>query len=153
MNTDKYKQLVEQRIISTFDEWTTRATVEEREIYRFLHNIKGTAGTIGMLEIEKVAEQKINIYSDQGNRHFTYLEWYEQLKSLLEAISADKGQGQLSEGVITSQNPLWEMHENRILIIDDDVELAGYLKEILEEHSYPVNLALTAERGLKLFYD
>lgn len=153
MNTDKYKQLVEQRIRSTFDEWTSRATVEEREIYRFLHNIKGTAGTIGMLEIEKVAEQKINLYSDQGNHHFTYLEWYEQLKPLRDAISVNHGLSQLSESLIPSQNPSSEMPDNRILIIDDDVELAGYLKGLLEEHSYPVNIALTAERGLKLFYD
>lgn len=153
MITEKYKHLVEQRIRTTLDEWASRATVEEREIYRFLHNLKGTAGTIGMLGIEKEAEHKLNLFSDTSTRHFTYCEWYDLIKSLLADIPVSSTVESLSPSVPIQPDMLSDHAGSRILVIDDDVELAAYLKGILEEERYPVNIALTAERGLKLFYD
>jgi two-component system cell cycle response regulator len=153
LRTEKYKQLVEQRIRSTLYEWENRTSVQEREIYRFLHNLKGTSGTIGMKEIEKQAEDKLILFSDESTRHFTYSEWYGQLKSLFDCISMDIVEGKPSNSTSVQPIGISDLAENRILIIDDDVELAGYLKGVLEEHSYPVNIALSAERGLKLFYD
>ncbi|WP_438348129.1 diguanylate cyclase [Paenibacillus sp. FA6] len=153
MTTEKYKQLLEKRIRSSFDDWANRTSIEEREIYRFLHNLKGTAGTIGMTEIENEAEEKLSLFSDEGTRLFTYSEWYEVLKPLLMDIPLNLTEVNPSESLVVQQIALPELTENRILIIDDDVELAAYLKGILEARSYPVNIALTAERGLKLFYD
>jgi len=151
--TEKYKHLVEQRIRSSFDEWASKGSVEEREIYRFLHNLKGTAGTIGMMEIEQEAARKLNLFSDTGIRHFTYSEWHEQLKPLLTYIPVKLSKVDPSKGISIQQFDLSDQSGNRILIIDDDVDLAAFLKSILEEQGCPVNIALTAERGLKLFYD
>lgn len=39
------------------------------------------------------------------------------------------------------------------MLIDDDVELVAYLKESLEKQNYYVSIALSAERGLKIFYE
>ncbi|MGF7049628.1 diguanylate cyclase (GGDEF)-like protein [Paenibacillus sp. DS2015] len=153
MIIEKYKPLVEQRIRSSFDQWANKVSVEEKEIYRFLHNLKGTAGTIGMKEIEKEAELKLNLFSDTGTRDFKYSEWYALLESLLDDVPTHLTEGNPSEGVFTQHIALSDLSGNRILIIDDDVDLAAYLKGILEERNYPVNIALTAERGLKLFYD
>jgi two-component system cell cycle response regulator len=153
LTTDKYKHLVEQRIRSTLDEWASRVSLEEKEIYRFLHNLKGTAGTIGMVEIENEAEHMLKLFSERSTRQFTFSEWYELLKSLLVYIPVNPTTGNPSESELDKQIALSGLFENRILIIDDDVDLAAYLKGILEERGYPVNIALTAERGLKLFYD
>ncbi|WP_256761150.1 diguanylate cyclase [Cohnella sp. WQ 127256] len=155
MSIHKYKALLEQRIKMTFQEWSIRASVEEREVYRFLHNLKGTAGTIGMKELERVAEQKLQLYSDEGFRELNHSEWKEELHSLLAFvpdISEESTQPDNTFLVIQPEESS-SIKENKILIIDDDAELAAYLKGILEERSYSVNIALTAERGLKLFYD
>ncbi|MBH5318575.1 diguanylate cyclase [Paenibacillus sp. GSMTC-2017] len=155
MINDKYKGLVAERMKSSFDEWASRPFVEEQEIYRFLHNLKGTAGTIGLFEIEQEADHKLLLFSDASTRPFTFSEWSELLKSLLVYIPV-----QLMETTPLQSNDetyesavLNETFGKRILIIDDDVDLAAYLKAILEERGYPVHIALTAERGLKLFYD
>jgi len=137
---------------SSLDEWASRDFIEEKEIYRFLHNLKGTAGTIGMVEIENEAAHKLELFSDASTRPFTYSEWHTLLGSLFEHIPLSLSDGSLSN-VLAEQPSLAEQEGKRILIIDDDVELAAYLKGLLEERGYPVNIALTAERGLKLFYD
>jgi two-component system cell cycle response regulator len=152
--TEKYKHLVKQRIRDSLEEWTSQESVEEKEIYRFLHNLKGTAGTIGMTDIEMEADNKLKLFSHTSTRVFVYAEWYELLKSLLSDIPVySEVMESASQGSLGVEADIADLAENRILIIDDDVELAAYFKGILEERDYPVNIALTAERGLKLFYD
>ncbi|BBI35351.1 GGDEF domain-containing response regulator [Cohnella abietis] len=156
MSVHKYKELLEKRIKETLTGWSSMDLVEEKDIYRFLHNLKGTAGTIGLVDIEKDAERKLNLYSDDGNRQFVFSDWHEQLNSLLGFVSdgAECG-GPVESTALFNNSDDVDSHitESKILIIDDDVELAAYLKGILEEKSYSVNIALTAERGLKLYYE
>lgn len=153
MDTEKYKKLVEQRVKGTVDDWISRDSVEEREIYRFLHNLQGTAGTIGLSLIEEEAALKLQLFTETSSRLLAYSEWYELLESLLLLSGGDCKHEYSSEPVTGPLYPLSDWAGNRVLIIDDDVDLAAYLKGLLEERGYPVNIALTAERGLKLFYD
>jgi two-component system cell cycle response regulator len=146
---DKYKRLVEERIINSFKEWADSDSVEEKEIYRFLHNLKGTAGTIGMAETEKKADQLLDLFSQTSVRTFTYSECNELLKSLLVHMPVDPPEDNAAKQLAVESHRF----RDRILIIDDDVHLAAYLKGMLEDRGYPVNIALSADGGLKLFYD
>ncbi|MHA0856384.1 diguanylate cyclase [Paenibacillus sp. CMAA1364] len=153
MTTDKYKHLVKQRIKDTFDIWEIQPWVEEIEIYRFLHTLKGTAGTIGMVAIEIEANRLLHLFLEEGTRQFEQAEWYDMLKNLVITMPIVYDEIAATHGVDVQPMEHSDYKENRILIIDDDVNLAAYLKTALEKHGYPVNIALTAERGLKLFYD
>lgn len=156
MKTDKYKQLIQQRIIQTIDEWSNFEAVEEQEIHRFFHNLKGTSGTIGLYEIEKFSEAKELMFVESSMKPFLPEQWKEHLLPLTNLFP------QIYERLEplhhSSQNETNDQDENsrnhnRVLVIDDDVDFVTYVKEVLENHDYPVSIALTAERGLKLFYE
>ncbi|MFC5401431.1 diguanylate cyclase [Cohnella soli] len=155
MRDKSYKHLIKQRMQNVLDDWSSKETVEETEIYRFLHNTKGTAGTIGLPDIAYEASIRMERFSESGTRRWTYSEWYNELQSLFDLLPGIQGKEE-RRGEGEGDPPTASLPDRmgkRILVVDDDVDLAGYLKGILEERGYPVNIALTAERGLKLFYD
>jgi two-component system cell cycle response regulator len=153
MEMNKYKELIKQRVRDTFTQWSSKDRIDEREIYRFLHNLKGTAGTLGMNDLCQEAESKLLLFSEHSNRTYSHQDWYEQLQSLFSLVdmssSAERSAEPESENAVSAPN----QEVSRILIIDDDVELASYLKEVLEERGHQARIALTAQRGLTRFYE
>jgi len=156
MKTEKYKQLIQQRITQTIDDWSNQTTVEEQEIHRFFHNLKGTSGTIGLHEIEKFSEFKEQLFSEKSRRAYIREEWSEHLLPLTDmfpqVLHLLGGHENASDDQTTKLDEHSHYH-NRVLVIDDDVEFVTYVKEVLEKNDYPVSIALNAERGLKLFYE
>jgi len=148
-----YKQLIERKVEKTLADWKIQDAVLETEIHGFLHNLKGTAGTIGLTELAHEAGRQLDRFSETGDRQLAYAEWYERLKPLFDLATGYPAPADGLADDATKSVVLQEQIENRILIVDDDVDLAAYLKGILEERGYPVSIALSAERGLKLFYD
>lgn len=154
MTTRKYKELVEQRTRQTLQKWSEMAEVEEKEIYRFLHNLKGTAGTVGLDKVEKFSGNTLLYFSEDNHRSFTEAEWGDYLYPLLELFEEPPETGALPPAEPGVQlQPGEQPQQYEILIIDDDVELVAYLRESLEKQSYYVSVALSAERGLRLFYE
>ena len=154
MTTRKYKDLIEQRTRQTLQEWSEQPTVDEKDIYRFLHNLKGTAGTVGLRYVEKLAESTIEFFSDSSDRTWSVEEWGEYLYPFLPVFNEEKSAEVMA---YDNQQPANQshlpQHKYEILLIDDDVELVAFLKESLERQSYYVSIALSAERGLKIFYE
>ncbi|NIK76762.1 diguanylate cyclase (GGDEF)-like protein [Paenibacillus castaneae] len=152
MKTDKYKRLIKQRILQTMDTWSSQPAVEEQDIHRFFHNLKGTCGTIGLTEVEKYSDQKELLFSADSHKQCVKEEWEQHLKPLIALIPVEIEPIGLPEAVPNDIEDL-DNNRNRVLVIDDDVDFVAYVKEFLEKQSYPVTIALNAERGLKLFYD
>ncbi len=154
MSGQSYKQLIKRKAEKTLEDWSNRDSVLETEIYGFLHNLKGTAGTIGLTELAHEAGRQLDRFAETGDHRLVYAEWCERLKPLFDLIADSSASADGVADVTAAQSvALLEQIENRILVVDDDVDLAAYLKGILEERGYPVSIALSAERGLKLFYD
>lgn len=154
MTTRKYKELVEQRTRQTLLKWSEQAEVAEKEIYRFLHNLKGTAGTVGLDKVEKFSGNTLLYFSEDNNRSFTEAEWGDYLYPLLELFEELPAAGALPPPEPGVQLQPGDNHlQYEILIIDDDVELVAFLRETLEKQSYYVSVALSAVRGLRLFYE
>ncbi|WP_019910117.1 GGDEF domain-containing response regulator [Paenibacillus sp. HW567] len=155
MTTRKYKELVEQRTRQTLQEWSDLPLVDEKDIYRFLHNLKGTAGTVGLGRVEKLADHSLLYFSEESGRGWPEAEWGEYLYPLLELFGDRPEMGNTPPGLPLQEgkalSALQPQHE--ILIIDDDVGLVAFLRESLEKESYYVSIALSAERGLKIFYE
>ncbi|GGF88766.1 hypothetical protein GCM10010912_37450 [Paenibacillus albidus] len=153
MTTRKYRDLVEQRTKQTLQQWSERPAVEEREIYRFLHNLKGTAGTVGLKEVEGLAERTMPLFSDDSHRSWSVGEWGEYLYPFIAVLEGEALEVMESPLKPEPGNSLTALPQLEILLIDDDVELVAFLKESLEKQSYYVRIALSAERGLKVFYE
>ncbi|KAI7253011.1 hypothetical protein KC345_g11425, partial [Hortaea werneckii] len=87
-------------------------------------------------------------------KSWTEAEWGDYIYPLLELFDEPE-----STGVIPPPNPGKALphggthQQYEILVIDDDVELVALLRESLENQSYYVSIALSAERGLKIFYE
>lgn len=151
MTTRKYKDLVEQRTRQTLEEWWKAPALEEKEIHRFLHNLKGTAGTVGLKEMARFAEQQLPAFHDESARLWPAEEWgpyFTPLQAMLDSSAAVRVPAAPEPGEGESAPP-----QHEILIIDDDVQLVAYLKEALEQNPYYVSIALSAERGLRFFYE
>ncbi|OKP86885.1 hypothetical protein A3844_12875 [Paenibacillus helianthi] len=155
MTTRKYKELVEQRTRQTLQTWSAQEFVSEKDIYRFLHNLKGTAGTVGLIKVEKLVDSTLLYFSEDIHRCWPEEEWGDYLYPLLELFGDDMD---AHDGLLGSRSQeSGHIHgmpiQQEILIIDDDVELVAFLRESLEKQSYYVSIALSAERGLKIFYE
>lgn len=154
MTTRKYKELVEERTRETLHKWSEQSAVEERDIYRFLHNLKGTSGTVGLDAVERFSGNALLYFSDDNHRSWTEAEWGDYIYPLLELFKEPEPVGAvppLTPGIALSHGNVHQQFE--ILIVDDDVELVSILRESLERKSYYVSIALSAGRGLKLFYE
>lgn len=154
MTTRKYKALVEQRTRETLEKWSGQQSVGEREIYRFLHNLKGTAGTVGLDRVERFASSTLLYFSDHSDKVWMEAEWCEVLHPVLELFSGEESSGIVPDPLLEiSLSTGSRQRKYEILLVDDDVELVAFLRESLEQQAYYVNIAMSAERGLKLFYE
>lgn len=153
MTTQKYKDMVEQRTKQTLQEWTELSEVKEKDIYRFLHNIKGTAGTVGLPKVEQYADATLPYFLESSTKSWSVLEWGDYLYPLITLFDQDSSVSISSGKSIENKGTAGAHPQNDILLIDDDVELVAYLKESLERQDYYVSIALSAERGLKIFYE
>ncbi|SDO51614.1 GGDEF domain-containing response regulator [Alkalicoccus daliensis] len=147
---EKYKQMIYSRIESTYEGWLTAEYIREKELYRFFHNIKGTAGTIGMSGIHDTAEEKLNLLAEDSERKWTQKEWKPLLSELLPYAAVEEiepvEEEKLEETKAEPSVPL-------ILIIDDDVEFAAFLKDLMEDNGYQALIALNGEKGIELYYE
>lgn len=153
MTTQKYKDMVEQRTKMTLQEWTEQAEVKEKDIYRFLHNLKGTAGTVGLPDVEQFAEDTLPYFMESSLKSWSVEEWGDYLYPLIPLFNVHSLAASSSVKALDKKGPAETLTQNDILLIDDDVELVAYLKESLEKQNYYVSIALSAERGLKIFYE
>ncbi|MEK4059252.1 MULTISPECIES: GGDEF domain-containing response regulator [Paenibacillus] len=153
MTTRKYKELVEQRTRQTLQKWSEQPDVEEKEIYRFLHNLKGTAGTVGLHLVEEYAGSTLLYFSDESYKNWTEAEWGDYLYPLLGLFDEQLMNGAIPVPGLQAAMLSDGKKQYEILLIDDDVELVAFLRESLEKQSYFVSIALSAERGLKIFYE
>ncbi|WP_449602882.1 GGDEF domain-containing response regulator [Paenibacillus sp. Marseille-Q9583] len=153
MTTQKYKNMVEERTKQTLQEWSELSEVNEKDIYRFLHNLKGTAGTVGLQEVEQYADATLPYFMESSLKSWSIEEWGDYLYPLIPLFNQDSSVSLGSVKTLDKKGNDDALPHNDILLIDDDVELVAYLKESLEKQNYYVSIALSAERGLKIFYE
>ncbi len=147
---EKYQRLFLERMRKTLNKWEDKEFIEEASLYRFLHTVKGTAASIGLVEISNEAEKRIVNLDEHSERQWEQDEW----KPLLLFIA----DFHLEAKVVVQQDMIEDVervndNEKLILVVDDDITMVNYLKENLEKHGFMVLAALTGEKALQLFYD
>ncbi|WP_431030214.1 GGDEF domain-containing response regulator [Lysinibacillus sp. LZ02] len=154
MEMGKYQQMIYKRIYDTFQKWDEFDFIIEREIYSFLHSLKGTAGSIGLNELSAIASEKLDSLIDVSEKQWEKEEWKNYLSPIIEAISFYQANLDIHD-VDNSQVYSVDHVANRefILVIDDDMIFISYIKAVLEKQGYAVLVAHNGKRGLELIYE
>ncbi|WP_033541123.1 response regulator [Planococcus sp. CAU13] len=142
-----YKAMLANRMEQDFSGWHAQQHVLEREVYRFLHTMKGTAGTIGLMELSGFCGKQLEFFAEDS----TAVLPVESLNPLMETLKA----------FFTSEEPvlnetlsaeLISAKESFVLVIDADAMFAASIKESLEEQGISVVIALDGKKGMELFF-
>lgn len=153
MANDKYQQMMYEKIQQQFQEWESKSFIIERDLYGFLHSLKGTAGSIGMTELSAIAAEKLDVIEADNEQYWDSESWHNFLSPIVEALSFFETNytPQQAEDIAASQLPT--KHQDFIVVIDDDTVFMSYMKNVLEKSGLLVLVANNGERGLKLIYE
>ncbi|MGG5253479.1 diguanylate cyclase [Neobacillus sp. SM06] len=152
MNFSKYKNLLFAKMKTQFSQWfATEANerIPNAEVYRFVHSVKGTAGTLQLGGLHQLAEALLNELREADDKHWSK----EDLTIFLyEIIRVVNGYEQFHE------TDRLEEHKKignlpLIQIIDDDVSMLILLKDVLEKQGWMVIASSTPEKAISQFFD
>lgn len=144
-----YQKMLRDRIETTFFDWKEKSIITERELYNFLHTLKGTSGTIGMNDLSTFCSTQLDSLSKDSENQIpvhTLNNFKNRIRYVLEG--ADNSSDLQIPDIYTGRFD----EGTSILIIDDDLEFVSYVKEILESMGAHVVIALNGERGMEQFY-
>jgi len=165
----KYAQLLMKQMNSVLVQWKSQNEITEKEIYGFLHRIKGTAGTIGLTELTNISQVLLANLSEDGVKLWNREEWQYYLQPFLQQMAKENEGGFVQDGAEavspldetenanqapknTPTNAVTDLGNSIVLIIDSNLDFASKLKEQLEASNYVALIALTMEKGMEMFY-
>ncbi|PID03426.1 diguanylate cyclase [Sporosarcina sp. P2] len=151
MSQNKYQKMLAQRTENIFEEWKARGSLTERELYYFLHKLKGTSGTIGLQQLSLFCASQLEILTSSNDQKIP-VSSLENLKNRIRShfdttIAVKKEEFQLPDRYVNRLD-----QETFVLIIDQDLEFVSYLKELLEKLGAQVIISLNGKRGIEQFY-
>lgn len=144
--------------------WSGQPEITEKEIYAFLHRIKGTAGTIGLEDLSRISGSLLESLSAEGVKLWQPEEWAFYLSPLIDQLIMEKGliaEWQEENDLFARKAPSGRQQTSIsdtdtdgriILIIDSSLEFSSKLKEELENEGYVVLIAIAMDKGVEMFY-
>lgn len=150
MSPTNYKALLADRMERDFLKWNVQGELPEQEVYRFLHTMKGTAGTIGLMELSDFCGTQLEQFSEES----VALLPVDSVKNIMSDL----------RGYFVKEDPILALEpeaisdnepsddKSLILVIDSDAEFASHIKETLERMGIAVVIALDGKRGMEFFY-
>ncbi|MEM1505120.1 diguanylate cyclase [Domibacillus sp. 8LH] len=152
MARNDYQAMLSKRMEKEFSSWFEQDHIQERDLYRFLHTMKGTAGTIGMGEMSAFCASQLETLSEASEATIPV----RSLKNFIFLMRSFFNKKELTAQpeVKQPESTLHSIEENSgfVLLIDEDAESASFIKETLEENGIQVVIALNGKRGVELFY-
>ncbi|UFU00542.1 diguanylate cyclase [Radiobacillus kanasensis] len=142
----KYQDMFVHKYRSILDTWEEKETVNNQDIYRFLHSIKGTASSIGFENLTELAIKLLERIDTEAEHDWKEQDWRTFVQPIALLLNADiKEEKQELKTLKGSQYA--------ILIIDDDMEVVNKWREQFEEKGIMVLIAMDVKRAIKIFYD
>ncbi|OES46700.1 GGDEF domain-containing response regulator [Domibacillus iocasae] len=152
MARNDYRAMLSKRMEKEFSSWFDQEHIHERDLYRFLHTIKGTAGTIGMDDMSSFCSSQLENLSETSSALIPVRSLKNFILLMRNFFRGEEEAAILEVEQIEEVPVSIEENSSFILMIDDDVEFASFMKETLEENGVQVVIALTGKRGVELFY-
>ncbi|MDF2724663.1 MAG: Signal transduction diguanylate cyclase domain [Paenibacillus sp.] len=148
---DKYQQSLIRSVQKQMSLWfDSSVVIGHEELVRFFHSVKGTAGTVGLLDLSETAGGLLAQLEDGDEQDWTP----ETLRSFVYPFLKISYEQQLAlETVDVSKQPAKAGIESLILIVDDDATMLMYLKEHLEQHGWMVIATTDPNKAIRYFHD
>lgn len=151
MNLQKYKNYFFQKIIDQLSEWLyleEDKTIPFDEIYRFLHSLKGTSGTLKLDGIMHISENLLENLREEDKKAWDQKKLKNFLLPLIELTYEYKNFKEIDtlDKSFYHSSPL-------IQIIDDDVSMLILLKDVLEEEGWMVITNTNPEKAVEQYFE
>lgn len=153
MVNDKFKQMMCNQVKSTINQWEQKNTIVEKELYTFLHNLKGTAGSIGMPDLSNAASSKLEQLDEKSVTVWERKKWKNFISQIEDIVNFFHIDEQYPIDEVEQEVLTFNHEQNFILVIDDDMVFVSFIKEILEKKGFIVIVAHNGKRGLNLIYE
>lgn len=127
-----YQTLFIQKKSSEIGDFLGRSKVSENELYTFFHTVKGTAGSFELWEWMQAAQELEQKVKPNSNKDWNQ----EAVRTLLEPLLRllkGSAYSSFSVDIIEDPTPSRLGQHGMVLLIDDDIELLTYLRDLLEE--------------------
>ena len=151
VDLQKYKNHLFQNTKNKLTEWLSLngETILTEEVYRFLHSIKGTSGTLQLDELMQISSELLSKLENEGIEKWRGIDLNAFLYPLVKLIYKYENSSNLvnlNGTVLNSSAPL-------IQIIDDDVSMLILLKDVLEEKGWMVITNTNPENAVKQYFE
>ncbi|MFT9847288.1 response regulator [Aneurinibacillus sp. REN35] len=161
MGKETIEQIFRKKYYAQLCEVTSRITQPERlakdekwrqEIYRILHSLKGTAGTLGYHSLSHIAETGLSMFTDTDDYilpNYMVSPMYALIREAMDLLRSTE-HAYVSEGIIQELQAFNKEDEKpkRILIIDDDEALLASIHQVLSLAGFDVEVLSDASTGL-----
>ncbi len=151
VDLQKYKNHLFQTTKNKLTEWMSLngESILAEEVYRFLHSIKGTSGTLQLDELMQISSELLHEFENTETEKWREIDLNAFLYPLIKYIykyGNSDNLVNLSGTVLNSSAPL-------IQIVDDDVSMLILLKDVLEEKGYMVITNTNPESAVKQYFE
>jgi len=151
MNFEKYKNLLLTKIKDQIFQWSEieeYIDIPNAEVYRFLHSIKGTSGTLQLEDIYQISnaliEQMKSLHKEQWNSTELVQFLFELKKLSLGCVSINNKE---------TKRQFESEHKPLIQIIDDDISILILLKDYLEKQGWMVITNSNSVKAVSQFFE
>ncbi|MBG9447779.1 diguanylate cyclase [Cytobacillus firmus] len=149
----KYKVLLFEKIKTQITDWfenNLSENIKKEEVYRFLHSIKGTAGTLQLTGLHQLADNLILDIEDMDEKE----DWdKEALRNYLFDLIEMSYEYEHFESTLKQQGTLRVENTHLIQLIDDDISMLILLKDALESRGWMVIASTELEVAAEQYYD
>ncbi|MBW7476691.1 response regulator [Paenibacillus oenotherae] len=153
---DKFQRLFYTKMRDSYDRFTSsNEPITQRDIYQFVHSIKGTAGTIGLPEWSTIAENLLADIREEDTKTWTSEEAARLLSIFVQLIPTQEAPQPKTEHppLPVERKEESETDKPLILLVDDDLDLLMILKEVLEGQGWLVLATDDPDKGFAWFYE
>lgn len=152
MDLNKYKKLLFQKIKSQISFWFETKDllyIENSEVYRFLHSIHGSSGTMQLGGLHQLSGRLMNLIEAKSHKKWER----EELRTFLDDLISLSYE--YENFVEDEKNKERRQDENvpLIQIIDDDVSMLIVLKDTLEEKGWMVAANTDPKKAITQYFD
>lgn len=150
---EKYKTLlfakIEDQLASWFDIHEQK-TIPNEEVFRFLHSIKGTSGTIQLGGLLQVSSNLLNMIEENNEKAWEVEELRDFLSELIDLTAQYE---HFQKAAVTKPQGSTNDNVPLVQIIDDDVSMLILLKDALEEKGWMVIANNEPEKAVSQYFD
>ncbi|PZD96222.1 diguanylate cyclase [Paenibacillus sambharensis] len=151
---NKYRDMLIAHLIRQLEIWFEESeSISAAEVHMLLHTVKGTAGTIGLSDLQEAAELLMEKQKDIEDKWWAPAELRTFMVDFVKIVYNYHNNEELrmdgedlSSAVIDKLKPL-------VLILDDDITLLMYLKEQLEQCGWVVVATRSPDKAISYFHN